>query len=167
MRTRSLQIGAFGTVAVTALILLLFNAAGVNAYDGGKSARVDEERSIRYLPAADPINDERIHYAGEVWMTFANRGSFGTAHGGSGRCDIDRQRLRITWCPSFEFPGGSRIDYLFDGGFWFGGIKGPDTLISAAYSQSGGNFEFNSFARIAEGLPPDFTAGLSMRSRLR
>ncbi|HUU45457.1 MAG TPA: hypothetical protein VM118_06950 [Acidobacteriota bacterium] len=159
MRTQNLKVGALCTSVVAVLTLSIFIAAGANAYDGGKSAGVEEQQRNWISLAANPVNNERIHYAGEVWMTFANRGSFGTAHGGSGRCEIDQEILRIRYCPSFEFPGGSRVDYLFDGGFWFGGITGADTLVSACYSQSGGTFEFNSFARIATGVPPGLTVG--------
>jgi hypothetical protein len=109
-------------------------------------------------PAA-VIFSRRIHYRGEIWSAVTNDGSWGTQHG-TEACDPDDQLLRIDWCPSFEFPGGSRVDYLYKGGLWIGGVVGTDTLVSLGYegwAERGDEFNGHSF--IINGVPPGYSSG--------
>jgi hypothetical protein len=79
--------------------------------------------------AAFPIYDTRIHYVGQVWASLTNWGMIGVEW--SNRASYkDREALQINYSPSFEFPGGSRNDYIWAGGLWVGGIVGTDTLVS-------------------------------------
>jgi hypothetical protein len=110
------------------------------------------------------VFDRRLHYVGEIWMSLSNRGSLGSGHGNRA-CPHDMGILRIDWCPSFEYPGGTRIDYLFEGGFWFGGVIDGDTLVSTAYAQSGEGEEFHAFARTDEDLPPNTATPVTAPTR--
>jgi len=109
-----------------------------------------------WVNAAAPIFDRRAHYVGEVWISVSNDGSFGTSHQ-MDACPQDEIDLRINWCPSFELPGGSRIDYLYNGGLWVGGIIGTDTVITLGYEgwdETGD--EFNGYTTISTELPADY-----------
>jgi len=53
----------------------------------------------------------RFHNVGNIWMRVSNYGFFG-----SGDDAIPR------W-PSLEYPGGSGVDYLYQGSLWFGAKK--------------------------------------------
>ena len=54
---------------------------------------------------------ERIHNVGNIWLRVSNYGFFGSGD------DVTPQ-----W-PSLEYPGGSGIDYLYQGALWFGAKK--------------------------------------------
>jgi hypothetical protein len=51
------------------------------------------------------------HNVGNIWLRVSNYGFFGAGDGGVPR-----------W-PSLEYPGGSGIDYLYQGALWFGAKK--------------------------------------------
>ncbi len=116
-----------------------------------------------------PLVDRRITYTGDVWASVANDGSFGSFTSALGCAQVDLNHLRITHCPGFEFPAGSRVDYLWRGGLWVGGIVGTDTLVSCAMaSESGGPvspLEFNGFAFIESGTPPGYPGVCDQKSR--
>ncbi|MBI3872314.1 MAG: hypothetical protein HY304_04455 [candidate division Zixibacteria bacterium] len=111
-------------------------------------------------PATVPIVHRRIHYVGDFWTSFANDGTFGSNHGGLGSDPRDRSPLGITWTPSEEFPGGSRVDYLYVGSLWIGGIVGTDTTVSMSITSSSAPVnEFNGFTLVESGLPPNYSSG--------
>jgi hypothetical protein len=133
--------------------------SSVSAREYDQDFQVKGPQASTRIRPANVVLERRLHYVGEIWMSLANNGMFGSDHSAGYSCAQDEAFLRIGWCPSFEFPGGSRIDYLWAGGFWFGCTKGPDTLVSCGYSQSGGNFELNAFVPVATEIPPDFSSG--------
>lgn len=100
---------------------------------------------------AFPVYETRLHYVGQVWVALSNWGLIGVEW--SNRVSPkDREALQINYSPSFEFPGGTRNDYLYSGGLWIGGIVGPDTLVSlpvdgASRSSAG---EFASYDTVTE-----------------
>lgn len=53
----------------------------------------------------------KYHNVGNIWLRVSNYGFFGSGD------DIQPQ-----W-PSLEYPGGSAIDYLYQGALWFGAKK--------------------------------------------
>jgi hypothetical protein len=57
------------------------------------------------------IDLNRYHNVGNIWLRVSNYGFFGSGN------DIQPQ-----W-PSLEYPGGSAIDYLYQGALWFGAKK--------------------------------------------
>lgn len=110
-----------------------------------------------YSADANPIIHRRVQYTGDIWMTISNDGSIGTNSGGINPDPIDMAILRITYGPSFEFPGGTEIDYLYNGSLWIGGIVGADTLVSQQRnSGSGDALEWNGYAQIQEGVPAGY-----------
>jgi len=82
-----------------------------------------------------PNSQNCSHRIGNVFLTITNYGFFGS--------QFEQDQLREEYCaygsqrepagdlaPSFEFPAGSRINYLFQGALWFSAIIDEDTLTS-------------------------------------
>jgi len=112
-------------------------------------------------PADAPVADRRITYSGDIWMTISNDGSIGTESDGLNAVSApglaDERKLKITYDPSFEFPAGTKIDYLFKGSVWIGGIVGADTLVSSTVRSGSSTVpELNGFSLIQEGVPPEY-----------
>ena len=61
-------------------------------------------------PGSKKLDRSRVHKVGNIWLRVSNYGFFGS---GSGNPQY----------PSLEYPGGSGIDYLFQGALWFGAKK--------------------------------------------
>ena len=99
---------------------------------------------------AFPVYESRLHYAGQVWLAVTTWGLLGT-EGANRVHQKDLEVLGIDYSPSFEYPAGTRSDYLYGGGLWVGGIVGPDTLVSIPMSGvSAPVDEWNSFDTISE-----------------
>ncbi len=79
---------------IIALLLLFSSYSFARSVNGGSSDKKFD--LIRY------------HNVGNIWMRVSNYGFFGSGD------DIQPQ-----W-PSLEYPGGSAIDYLYQGALWFG-----------------------------------------------
>jgi len=79
--------------------------------------------------AAAPNTQNRSHRVGNVWMTITNYGFFGSQFRQSQLIEQTGPYEGMP-APSFEFPAGSGINYLFQGALWFGAIVGTDTLVS-------------------------------------
>ncbi len=138
-----------------ALLLL-----GLMFLPGRVCARALENAPIRPISDAEALGrnaanapivfSNRLHYVGQNWLVVTSYGILGTESGGNSfTCDEDPNCPELGYYPSWEFPAGTRADYLFKGGYWFGGIVGNDTLVSTAIS--GGSVqsdELNSFAPI-------------------
>ncbi len=84
---------------------------------------------------ATPNTQNCSHRVGNVHFTITNWGFFGSQY-------ADPDWLLENYCldpsdpdygqqaPSFEFPAGSGINYLFQGALWLGAIVDEDTLVS-------------------------------------
>lgn len=72
----------------------------------------------------DPYIWHKTHKAGKLWLTISNWGFMG-GHSGA---IIDPFTLEPY--PSAEFPGGSDLEYLFQGALWVGGVVEGETLVS-------------------------------------
>ncbi|MEW5875292.1 MAG: hypothetical protein AB1752_08945, partial [Candidatus Zixiibacteriota bacterium] len=111
------------------------------------------DQRVGALRAQDlPVYDARIVSAGKYWLTVSNTGFIGAGKGPEDRNkkvfppEFDRRVLGIKYTPSFEFPPGSRDDYLRVAGLVIGGIVGTDTLVStSSEGMSLGGEEFYSF----------------------
>ncbi|MDZ4181581.1 MAG: hypothetical protein U1B83_01795, partial [Candidatus Cloacimonadaceae bacterium] len=70
-----------------------------------------------YAAKAEPTSGtkkldlSRYHNVGNIWMRVSNYGFFGSGD------DV------VPQYPSLEYPGGSGIDYLYQGALWFGAKK--------------------------------------------
>jgi hypothetical protein len=72
-----------------------------------------------------PNKDQCTHKVGRLWFTITNYGFFGN------QTDENlRDCLTGGLSSSAEFPGGSRVEYLFQGALWVGAVVGGDTLAS-------------------------------------
>jgi len=77
--------------------------------------------------------DEKTHEIGQLWFTVSNWGFFGSSRGEDNplQCIIYEQGEHAGECrPSAEYPGGSGIEYLFQGALWIGAVVAGDTLVS-------------------------------------
>lgn len=80
------------------LLLLIFTSSFLFARaldDGGADKKFDEKK---------------VHRVGNIWLRVSNYGFFGSGN------------TSPQW-PSLEYPGGSSIDYLYQGALWFGAKK--------------------------------------------
>ncbi len=102
-----------------AAILLLACGSSFAALDkaqpqGGK--RVGPERTD--ISQLNRMN--RVSRRSNLWMNFTNYGYFGNY--GPGRGSLDDPCRPGEWAPQCEFPGGSRVQYLFQGALWLGAL---------------------------------------------
>lgn len=84
--------------------------------EGGPPRRGPERVAV-----ANPNIQNRVHRAGELWMNFTNYGYFGnySIWGGYGMNDPEYPGV---WAPQCEFPGGSDVQYLYQGALWIGAL---------------------------------------------
>jgi hypothetical protein len=75
--------------------------------------------------SALPNLERCTHKTGRLWFTVTNFGVLGNQ-----REYFFRDCLTGGLTSSAEFPGGSGVEYLFQGALWIGGIVGEDTLTS-------------------------------------
>ncbi len=106
-----------------------------------------------------PVWQPRLHFVGDLWTYLLPSGVIGNGPNRceGGTCNVlpmrprDLDLLRIDWIPSLEYPGGSRLNYLYVAAPMFGGIRGTDTLVSTSFFVwYGFPNEFNSFSEISE-----------------
>jgi len=80
------------------LLIMVFLVSGLFAralVEGGETKKLDQ---FKY------------HNVGNIWLRVSNYGFFGSGDN------------TPKW-PSLEYPGGSAIDYLYQGALWFGAKK--------------------------------------------
>jgi hypothetical protein len=116
-------------------IVLLLLLAGVAANLNATVRPEGDPGGGRFgKPAALPNSQLRVHDVGKVWLSVTNWGFFGSQDG-----DYPELTGRYLVAPDCEFPGGSKIDYLFQGSLWIGatidtinnlGQPALDTLVS-------------------------------------
>ncbi len=94
----------------------------------GLLARDKRQSKMLNKPAGDnSLAEDRVHKVGTLWNTISNFGRYGDPDASS----TDR--------PSMEWPGASRVCYLWEGRFWVGGTVGGEIRVSHA---DYGNYEF-------------------------
>jgi len=80
-----------------------------------------------------PATDEKTHDVGQLYFTVSNWGFFGSQRGDDDPryCIIYEKGPNAGRCrPSAEYPGGSGLEYLFQGALWVGAVVAGDTLVS-------------------------------------
>ncbi len=86
--------------------------------------------------------DQKLTQSSRVNLTVSNIGMIGNSFRGV---------YNTLNYPSCQFPGRSRIEHLFNGGLWVGGLRGPSRQLlvttgasasSAGYSPGSSNYEF-------------------------
>ncbi len=95
----------------------------------------DLRRQALRKVTATPNTQNCSHRVGNVFFTVTNWGFFGSQFGDGS------DWLTESYCigpgitegelaPSFEFPAGTGVNYLFQGAFWIGAVADDDTLVS-------------------------------------
>jgi len=113
------------------VLLLLIMAA--TAFGMNMPSETSVDRGGLAKTAASPNTQNCSHRVGNVWFTITNWGFFGS--------EFNQNQLKEMYClgpsvasgslaPSFEFPAGTGVNYLFQGALWIGAIVGEDTLVS-------------------------------------
>lgn len=92
--------------------------------------------------------NEQLTTAGNVAGTVTNLGTIGNAFSGS---------FNVEGQPSWEYPAGSGIEHIFDGGLWVGGLVNGEIAVStgavddaSGYATGKAGFEFTSKQSLEE-----------------
>jgi hypothetical protein len=99
---------------------------------------------------SSPQTENCAHRVGNFWMSVTNWGNYGYWFGNPQipQPDCPRGGIRSsTHNSSAEFPGGSGINYLYQGGIWIGAIVDDDTLVSVGID--GWQFVFEMYPQAA------------------
>ncbi len=118
--------------AICTIVLLVTGVLFIGSVFGesGPSNRPTPRR--RPMVTA-PATDEETHDVGQLFFTVSNWGFFGSQRGEDDPryCIIYETGENIGKCrPSAEYPGGSGLEYLFQGSLWIGAVVSGDTLVS-------------------------------------
>ncbi len=94
------------------------------AFGGSAFARTGPELPPRgpvRTAIANPNTMNRVHDKGKICMNFTNYGYFGNdGNGASGA--LSDPCPPENWAPQCEYPCGSGVQYLFQGGLWIGAL---------------------------------------------
>ena len=97
---------------------------------------------LRLSAQAPDLYDEKLSQASNIAATVTNLGNVGNSFSGS---------FNVLGYPSLEYPVGSGIEHLFDGGLWVGGVVNGQIAVSTGavddsrgYSTGKNGFEFTS-----------------------
>ncbi len=109
--------------AVMLIILVFLIAYPSNTQAALSEPGLEDEKKIGPVrPDVSQINMyNRVHRRSNIWMNITNYGYFGNS--GAGQRDADDDPCRPgEWAPQCEYPGGSRVNYLFMGSLWLGAL---------------------------------------------
>ncbi len=120
--------GPLVAAALFVIVLLLVAAPGFARMKQDLTAERGRLETLARA-AVVPNTQNRSHRVGNVWMTITNYGFFGSQFRQSQLNEMEGPYAGMP-APSFEFPAGSGVNYLFQGALWFGAIVGTDTLVS-------------------------------------
>jgi hypothetical protein len=141
------------------LLVFIFLFVTTNLWAKMKLLSEEEQNQLNSLKAlAKPLTTctpnatNMTHWVGNVWFTVTNYGFFGSqlaqnqltiAEGG---CFLPQKMKVGGKAPSFQFPAGSGVEYLFQGALWIGAIVENETLTSVGA---------DGWQNINEMYPPD------------
>jgi hypothetical protein len=105
----------------SATLVLLISLSWISSARAENSVEDLPPRGPERIAVANPNIQNRVHRAGNLWMNFTNYGYFGnySIWGGNG---MDDPEYPGVWAPQCEFPGGSHVQYLYQGALWIGAI---------------------------------------------
>ena len=117
-----------GGLALLVCLLWTVSATAMDQAPSSPRRFMDRFRALNRPAVGNPPNSmNRSHRVGNVWMTITNYGIFGANF-------MDQWDELVepdgTPAPSFEFPAGTRANYLYAGSIWFGAVVDIDTLVS-------------------------------------
>jgi len=113
---------SFRSFVTPALAIVLTTAVSVESKISSERPRSSGYRAEGAV--AQPYTYNRVHRIGNIAFNVTNYGFFGS--------ELRRQTDPCTRrpAPSFEFPIGTGVEYLYQGAMWVGAVKGRDTLVS-------------------------------------
>lgn len=142
--------GALAAVATLAVFMVMVIMAAPGHARMKQDAAIDRNPLDAVAKTATiPNTQNRSHRVGNVWMTITNYGFFGSQFRQSQLVELEGPFAGMP-APSFEFPAGSGVNYLFQGALWFGAIVGIDTLVSVGA---------DGWQRVNETFPDEGAAG--------
>jgi hypothetical protein len=124
---------SMNTHTLTPTLRGALSLAAVGLLTGSALAKLDDSR---YEPvirkdaeqprvSADcdrPTLDLRVHRVGKMWLTLKNDGTFG-----HGEAAGDDDPVTGEPAPQCEYPGGSGVEYLYQGSIWVGALIVDET----------------------------------------
>jgi hypothetical protein len=102
--------------------------------------------SERGIALANVARANRTHRKGSMWLTVTNWGFIGNFNPTSSEAMTDPEFPGL-WAPQCEYPAGSHVQYLYQGGLWLGalvqqgGIEFPRVTIGTAGWVEGHEFQ--------------------------
>jgi hypothetical protein len=116
-------------------LLLSFLSLSVSARDLRREEKDSESSKSYKLSAGLPNTQQRVHRVGLLRLCVTNWGFFGSQgrdlKESTGGCFNPHPNEEIA-APSCEYPPGSEIDYLFQGGLWIGAKVDGKPYVSLA-----------------------------------
>ncbi len=113
-------------VAVSGLFLF----SGLPLY---ARSMVQRDSTLTQKKLSEPCSQQRVHRVGDVSFCVTNWGFLGSEmrdkDESPGGC-FNPYSNQYNPAPSFEFPKGSDLEYLFQGAIWVGGVVEGETLVS-------------------------------------
>jgi len=136
--------GSSGTT-IRSVVLLVILLLGTCAFNHLYGALANTEKGTSQTESllrmnkpmvGKPMLDQRVHKVGNMWLTVTNYGIFGN----QGDASVKDPETGLS-APSCQYPGGSGLEYLFQGALWMGAIIGEDTVVSVGHDGWLGVFE--------------------------
>jgi hypothetical protein len=127
--------GLLAVFALCVIIAVLCAAAPLDARARKKAPAPDEieVNSTESVPPVLPNAQQRVHRVSDVQVCMTNWGFMGSQvrdlHESRGGCFNPNPGLEVA-APSFEYPPGSGIEYLFQGAMWIGAVVNDNIYTS-------------------------------------
>jgi hypothetical protein len=118
---------------VTFIMLILLGGMLLSGALFGEDGPSGQASPRRRPAVSTPAVDEKTHDVGQLFFTVSNWGFFGSQRGEDDPryCIIYQAGPKTGQCrPAAEYPGGSGLEYLFQGALWIGAVVAGDTLVS-------------------------------------
>jgi hypothetical protein len=106
------------------ILVLLVNVSRVVGKDLTSTKLFLKSQKEMITPSQSYCSQQMVHRKSNLWMTITNWGFLGSQAG-----SLEDSETGLS-APSANFPGGSNIDYLFQGAIWVGGVVEGETLVS-------------------------------------
>ncbi len=136
--------------AVAALTMVGSERGGARPLESAHKRAVPYTRHAKPTTAF-PVFEYRLHSVGQVWATLTNFGLFGIGGTSNPLPLKDKMPLGIDYSPGFQFPAGTRNEYMYAGSLWLGGIAGTDTLVTVQMLENSTEIaEWNSYDTVTE-----------------
>lgn len=110
-------------LALGSIALISIGASTAEARMAPPPSREEGKRVGPERPDLAAINKmNRVSKRSNIWMNFTNHGYFGNNSLNSGSSTDQDPCITGAWAPQAEFPGGSGVQYLFQGALWLGAM---------------------------------------------